>query len=223
MVRRIIRVFENTADTYDDWYHEPVGSYAFQSELKGLMKLLPLTGTGVDIGAGTGIFAEQLTTDQRKIICIDPSPEMLKVANRRHLETIIAVAETLPITLRSIDFAYMVTVLEFLPEPLMALESIRGILKDNSPLVILFINQESSWGERYSKQAMVGDLIFSHARIYKLEEVCALLKRSNYDPEELIGTLTAPPDKPGKEVELVSVGPETGAIFIKARKIGIDY
>ena len=53
--------------------------------------------------------------------------------------------------------------------------------------------------------------------------MCALLKRSNYDPEEFIGTLTAPPDKPGKEVELVPVGPETGAIFIKARKIGIDY
>lgn len=221
-MRRIIRVFENTADTYDDWYYKPVGSHAFQSELKGLMKLLPLTGTGVDIGAGTGIFAEQLTTDQRKIICIDPSPEMLKVANRRHLETIIAVAETLPITLRSIDFAYMVTVLEFLPEPLMALESIRDMLKDDSPLVILFINQESAWGERYSKQAMVGDPIFSHARIYKLEEVCALLKSSKYDPEKFVGTLTAPPDKPGKEVELFPAGPETGAIFIKARKSGID-
>ena len=222
-MRRIIRVFENTADAYDDWYYKPIGSYAFQSELKGLKKLLPLTGTGVDIGAGTGIFAEQLTTDQRKIICIDPSPEMLKIANRRHLETIIAVAETLPITLRSIDFAYMVTVLEFLTEPLKALESIRDILKENSPLVILFINQESSWGERYSKQALVGDPIFSHAKIYKLEEVCALLKNSKYDPEELVGTLTAPPDKPGKEVELVPVGPETGAIFIKARKTGIDY
>ncbi len=222
MIRRTIRVFENTADTYNDWYYKPIGSYAFQSELKGLKKLLPLTGIGVDIGAGTGIFAEQLTTDQRKIICIDPSPKMLIKANKRQLETIIAVAEKLPIVPRSIDFAYMVTVLEFLTEPLKAIKSIRDILKENSSLVILFINQESAWGERYSKQAMVGDPIFSHARIYKLEEVCALLKSSNYDPEEFVGTLTAPPDKPGKEVELVPVSPETGAIFLKARKIGID-
>ena len=222
MARRIIGAFEKTADTYDDWYHKPIGSHAFKSELKGLKKLLPLTGTGVDIGAGTGIFAEQLTTDQRKIICIDPSTEMLKAANRRQLETIMAVSEALPIKLESIDFSYMVTVFEFLPEPSLTLESIRDILKDDSPIVILFINQESSWGERYSEQAKRGDPIFSHAKIYKLEEVVAMLKASNFDPEEIVGTLTAPPDKPGREVELVPAGPETGVILIKARKREID-
>lgn len=61
-MRRIIRVFENTADAYDDWYYKHIGSYAFQSELKGLKKLLPLTGTGVDIGAGTGMRARARAT-----------------------------------------------------------------------------------------------------------------------------------------------------------------
>lgn len=222
MARRTIKVFEKTADTYDDWYHKPIGSHAFQSELKGLEKLLPQTGIGVDIGAGTGIFAEHLTTDQRNIICIDPSQEMLKSANRRRLETIIAVSEALPIKPESIDFSYMVTVLEFLPEPSMTLESIRDTLKDDSPIVILFINKESSWGEKYSEEARRGDPVFSHAKIYKQEEVSTLLKDSSFEPEELIGTLTAPPDKPGREVELLPAGPETGVIFIKARKTGID-
>lgn len=215
----MLKAFETAANNYDEWYDKPIGTYVFQSELTGLKKLLPLTGTGVDIGAGTGIFTEQLTTDKRKIICIDPSPEMLKFAKRRYLDSILAISENLPIKPKSIDFAYMVTVLEFLSEPFKALESIRGMLKVNSSLVILFINKESSWGKKYSEQAKLGDPIFSHARLYRPKEVVVMLKNSNYVPEELVGTITSPPDKLGKKVELVKASSYAGVILIEGRKI----
>jgi ubiquinone/menaquinone biosynthesis C-methylase UbiE len=130
----------------------------------------------------------------------------------------LAITENLPIKPISLDFAYMVTVLEFLSDPLKALKSIWDILKVNSSLVILLINKESSWGKKYSEQAKLGDPIFSHSRLYSLKEVFVMLKNSNYVPEELVGTVTSPPDKLGKKVELVEASSDTGVILIKGRK-----
>ena len=216
--REIIEVFEKSAPSYDDWYRKPIGVYAFRSELKGLRDLLPSSGLGLDVGAGTGIFAQQLSTDERKIVCIEPSLGMLKEAKKRNLQVIAATAETFPLRPMIIDFAYMVTVIEFLPEPLKALRAIGESLKEDATLVILFINKESSWGEHYSKLAEKGDPIFSHARLYTLGDMCSLFERACYDPQEFLGTLTASPDEPGEEVKLVPISSGAGVILIKARK-----
>ncbi|HDJ21628.1 MAG TPA: class I SAM-dependent methyltransferase [Candidatus Bathyarchaeota archaeon] len=81
--REIIEIFENASASYDEWYGKPVGVYAFRSELVGLEALLPHSGLGIDIGAGTGIFAKYLSTDERSIVCLDPSSGMLKEAKKR--------------------------------------------------------------------------------------------------------------------------------------------
>lgn len=216
--REIIEVFEKSSPSYDDWYRKPIGVYAFRSELKGLRDLLPSSGLGLDVGAGTGIFAQQLSTDERKIVCIEPSLGMLKEAKKRNLPVIAAIAETFPLRPMIMDFAYMVTVIEFLTEPLKALRTISEGLKEDATLVILFINKESSWGEQYSKLAEKGDPIFSHARFYTLGDMCSLFERASYDPQEFLGTLTSSPDEPGEEVKLVPVSSEVGVILIKAMK-----
>ena len=217
-VRGIIGIFEKAAAYYDEWYRKPVGVYAFRSELRGLEALLPPSGLGVDIGAGTGIFAKHLSAGERYVVCLDPSPGMLKEAEKRNLPAIVATAEASPFKHGSLDFAYMVTVIEFLPDPLKALRSVGAILKGDAPLAILLINRESSWGEQYSKLAEKGDPIFSHARLYTLGEVCSLLKKAGYEPVEFLGTLTAPPDEPEEEYKLVPISPGVGVILIKARK-----
>jgi SAM-dependent methyltransferase len=218
ITREIIEIFENAAASYDKWYGRPIGVYAFRSELIGLEALLPQRGVGVDIGAGTGIFAKCVSTDERSVVCLDPSPGMLQEAKKRGLPSIIAVAEASPIRHGSIDFAYMVTVLEFLPEPLKALYSVGGILREDAPLVILLINRDSSWGEHYSRLAERGDQIFSRAKLYTLGEVSSLLKKAGFEPAESMGTLTASPDEPVEEYQLFPNRRGVGVILIKAKK-----
>ncbi len=216
--REIIEIFENAAASYDEWYGKPVGVYAFRSELVGLEALLPHSGLGIDIGSGTGIFAKYLSTDERSVVCLDPSQGMLKEAKKRNLPSIIAMAEASPIRRGSLDFAYMVTVLEFMPEPLKSLYSVNKILREDATLVILLINRDSSWGEHYSKLAEKGNQIFSRAKLYTLSEVSSLLKKAGFDPVESVGTLTASPDEPEEEYQLVPIRRGVGVILIKAKK-----
>ena len=218
-MREIIEVFEKAATSYDEWYRSPIGSYAFRSELKGLEALLPPLGVGIDVGAGTGIFAKHLSTGGRCVVCLDPSPGMLKEAEKRHLSAIIAAAEVSPIRHGSLDFAYMVTVIEFLADPIQALRSVGAVLKEEATLVILTINRESSWGEHYSKLAEKGDPIFSRANLYELGDVCSFLDKAGFELEKSVGTLTASPNEPEGEYELVPVSPGVGVILIKAKKL----
>ncbi len=218
IMREIINVFEEASSSYDDWYHKPKGVYAFHSELMGLKALLPPSGVGIDIGSGTGIFAEHLTTDERCVICMDPSPGMLDKVKKRGLPAIRATVEALPLRYGRLQFAYMVTVMEFLRNPLRALCSIGEILKEDAPLVTLLINRESPWGEQYSKLAEKGDPIFSHARLFTLNEASCILKKSGFHVEESIGTLTASPDEPKEEYKLVPIKRGVGVILIKAKQ-----
>jgi len=216
----VIRAFDEAADTYDDWYRRPRGSQVLLSELRGLEALLPSAGLGAEVGAGTGIFAERLASEERRVICIDPSPAMLKHAADRALPTILSTAEEIPLRRGRLDFAYMVTALEFMPDPAAALRSVGTALRAEAPLVTLTINRASPWGRLYAEMAERGDPIFSHARLYYFEEVRALLAGAGFEPLEAVGALTAPPDEFEEVIKLVPVGPAAGVVLIKSWKSG---
>lgn len=216
-----IKAFDKAADTYEDWYRRPKGAEIFLSELRGLEALLPASGLGAEIGAGTGIFAEHLTSEERWVVCIDPSTGMLEHAARKGLPAILAAAEGCPLKQESLDFAYMVTVLEFLSDPVETLHLVGEALKTNAPLVTLTINRESPWGDLYAEKAEEGDLIFRHARLYTFKEVLTFLADAGYEPLETLGTLTTAPDEPEGEIRLVPAGPDAGVVLTKAcRKRG---
>ncbi|MCD6479975.1 class I SAM-dependent methyltransferase, partial [Candidatus Bathyarchaeota archaeon] len=187
-VSQTIRVFNEASENYDSWYETPMGRYALSCELEGLKRMLPQRGIGIDVGAGTGIFAEHLS-DDRIIICLDPSPGMLRRAARRGLPSILGVAEHPPLRPRCLDFIYMVATLEFLPEPIKALEALRISLKPHGSLILLIINTESPWGRLYLKLGEEGDPIFSRIRLYNYEDALKLLKEAGLKLLAAVGTL----------------------------------
>lgn len=216
--KKIIGAFERSASSYEDWYSKPMGVYAFKSELDGLKTLLPISGVGLDIGAGTGIFAEHLSTVERTIICLDPSYNMTEKAADRGLTVILAVAENIPLRSGIIDFAYLVTVLEFVPNPQDMLNSVSTVLKEDAPLILAFINRDSVWGKLYTRRSENEESVFHFSRLYSLAEVCQFLRDSGYIVDKIVGTLTSPPDKPSDEIGLTSDTSKAGVILIKARK-----
>lgn len=215
---KTIKVFDKSAQVYEDWYKEPMGIQVLEAELQGIQALIPPIGLGAEIGAGTGIFAEQLTTEGRRIICVEPSKEMLVQAAQRDLQAILGVGEALPLRRECLDFAYLVTVLEFLSDPLVALNSIREALKAGTALVTLTINRGSSWGRFYTELAEKGDPIFRCAHLYDVDEVKIILEAAGYEPREALSTLTNPPDSDEVGVELAPTNPDAGVTLIKSIK-----
>ena len=210
-----VRAFDKLAYVYDDWYRTAKGSQVYEAERSLVDNLLPDIGVGVEIGAGTGVFAEALTNSGRLVICLDPSKEMLTRAKQRGLTCVLGSAESMPFKSGRLDFAYMVTVLEFLTKPVRAFDEARKVNKSAAPIIVVFVNRDSPWGALYKSMAESGDPIFRHAHLYSLGEVEKLAGESGLSRVEAFGTLTKGPSDPdaGDEVEEPSL--KTGVIAIK--------
>jgi SAM-dependent methyltransferase len=217
-VSEVAKVFDRAASVYEEWYRERIGAQVLAAELRGLRVLLPEKGLGAEVGAGTGIFAERLSIGCRGVVCVDPSPGMLSKAAHKGLTTVMAVAEAIPFRSEVLDFAYFVTVFEFLADPLEALMSVRGTLKTGAPLVTLTINRGSPWGKLYREKAEEGDPIFRQSRLYEMDEVGALHAKAGYEYREALSTLTNPPSAEDIGTELVPANPDNGVVLIKSVK-----
>ena len=203
------------AGIYDDWYNHPQGRQVFQAEREAVQRMIPATGLGVEIGAGTGVFAESLTGDERLIICLDPSIMMLGKARSRGLPCILGYGDFQPFRVDTLDFAYMVTVLEFINEPKRVFREIKETAKEKAVLSILFINSDSSWGELYREIGTKGDPVFRHAKIYKLEEVSELLNIADYRVIDIKATLNSDPINQEVDGELLEPSQRSGVIALK--------
>ncbi|WP_460024889.1 class I SAM-dependent methyltransferase [Infirmifilum sp. SLHALR2] len=179
MVEEVVEVFSQNAEAYDSWYRTPAGSAVLEAEASLLDLLLP-RGVGADIGAGTGVFAEKLS-ENREIVCLDPSEPMLRLARGRCQHLVVGVGEQPPLRSGSLSFAYMVTVLEFLENPRKVLESVRGLLREGGVLAVLSIERESPWGQLYRRLASENlDPVLAKAKFYSRREAEDFLLEAGY-------------------------------------------
>jgi ubiquinone/menaquinone biosynthesis C-methylase UbiE len=215
-LRDSVKAFDQVASSYDDWYSHPQGRQVFEAELNALESLIPCSGLGLEVGAGTGAFAESLTAQDRAIVCIDPSEAMLAKAGERKLPAIMGVGEHVPLTGASLDFCYMVTTLEFLEDPVAALKEIKETMVRAASLTILFINADSPWGSLYRQIGIEGDPVFSHANLFSHVEVLDMLAEAGYRLMKSVGTLTTGPRELEVGAGLEEPSPETGVILVKA-------
>jgi Methylase involved in ubiquinone/menaquinone biosynthesis len=176
---RIIGVFDSIARSYDEWYAQPAGQVVLRTEARMLDAVLP-RGLGVEVGAGTCVFPPLLSRD-REIVCLDPALGMLSLCRGRCPHPVAGTAEEPPLRRGSLDFAYMVAVLEFLENPGRALAALGSLLKRGGVLAVLFIERESSWGRLYRELAEKrADPVLAVARFLSLGEVISLVERSGF-------------------------------------------
>ena len=214
-----VRAFDRAAQGYDDWYRHPQGAQVLKAEMDLLNQLLPSCGLGLEIGAGTGVFAHGLTNQDRVIVCLDPSLEMISRAAARGLPSVAGDGDSLPFRGVTMDFTYMVTVLEFLGDPVAVFKQVKATAKAGSPLAILFINPESAWGRFYVEIGSRGDPVFRHARLRSLGEAEELLREAGYKVEKALGTLTTGPIEPKVGAEVRASCEGCGVIAVGAKPI----
>lgn len=156
-----VKPFEKYTSEYEKWFRE--NQLVYISELNAIMRVLPRTGKGLEIGVGTGRFAAPFGID----LGLEPSTRMLKIARRNGIRVIKGIAEELPFKSNRFDFALMVTTICFLDDIKSAFREARRILKPGGRLIIGFIDRDSSLGKLYEKNK-------ENSEFYKFATFCSV-------------------------------------------------
>jgi len=184
------KVFSEYVSRYDAWYEKhPI---LYKSELNLVSSLWKKGKTSLEIGVGTGRFAEPLG------ICfgLDPSFEMLKKAKERGIKTVKGIGEKLPFLDCSFDSLLIAITICFVEDPIRVLQESYRVLKPGGMIVIAFIDRISPWGEYYSEKSSP---FYKIARFFSVEEVEKMLKKAGFKVIEKKQSLFL---KPGEKEKL---------------------
>jgi len=167
-----VEPFERHYERYERWFEEH--RYAYLSELEAVRRLIP-KGEGMEIGVGSGRFAEPLGIKQG----VEPSKRMAEIARKRGIKVIEGVAEELPFEDESFDFLLMVTTICFLDDAEEALREAHRVLKLGGSMIIGFIDRESPLGKEYLKHKEE-NVFYREATFYSVKDVLSLLRGFRY-------------------------------------------
>lgn len=201
---------EHTVE-YEEWF--TTNRAAYESEIEAVRRMVPAGGTGLEVGVGTGKFAEPLGIT----LGIEPSASMRDVARRRGIRTASGVAEALPVVDGYFDFVLMVTVLCFFEDPGKALLETQRVLKPGGSIVIAFIDRDSPLGRKYDEKK--GDTVFyKDANFLSAAEVTSHLEEAGFDNPRFVQTIFHS-HKESDEVQPVREGHGDGVfVVVKAEK-----
>lgn len=208
-----VQPFEKYAKRYEDWFDR--NRFAYKSELEAVRTMLPKHGKGVEIGVGSGRFAAPLKIN----FGIEPSPKMRTLAKKRGIKVIDGMAEKLPCTSKTYDYALMVTTLCFLDDVDAAFKEVHRILKPKGCFVNGFVDKESELGIFYRKHKEE-NVFYKVAEFYSVSEVIEHLEKANFKNFEFAQTIfhslhnitSVEPVKPGYG--------EGSFVVVKAEKYG---
>ena len=122
----------------------------YQKVLEGLAEnyfkifpwdILSCNSVGFDMGCGSGRWAIYVSSKVKKLICIDPSEEAIKVAqknlkNKKNCSLAVGSANSNNLKDNSMEFGYSLGVMHHLPDTLSALENCSRKLKKGAPFLI---------------------------------------------------------------------------------------
>ena len=180
-------VFDTYAEEYDNWFDTHL--WVYQSEVQAVKMLLPQTGKGVEIGAGTGRFAVPFDIT----IGVEPSKAMADIARSRGMTIYDAKAEALPFDDNAFDFALIVTTICFLEDPLQALREIRRILRPDGKIIIGMLDKDSPLGKEYDSKKK-SSKFYQYAKFYSVNQVMEWLRIVGYNYIHVMQTIFQKPE-----------------------------
>jgi SAM-dependent methyltransferase len=185
--------FADYVNQYEAWFEQH--RYAYQAEVRAVKALLPATGLAVEIGVGTGRFAEPLGIQ----FGVDPSRAMLHLARERGVMAVLGVGESLPFPDSTFDNALMVTAVCFLDDIHRAFVEARRILHPEGAIVVGLVDEESPVGRLYLERREES-VFYSHAHFFSVEGIVYWLERTGFHGFEFRQTLFGlPAETPNSE------------------------
>ncbi|MCK9418210.1 MAG: class I SAM-dependent methyltransferase [Nitrospirae bacterium] len=177
--------FEKNVQQYEEWFVD--NPFAYVSELHAVQKLLPVKGSGIEIGMGTGRFSAPLGIKQG----IEPSRSMAEVAKKKGLDVLSGVAENLPYKDSEFDFCLMVTTVCFLDDIDRAFQEAYRVLNPRGSFIIGFVDKNSPIGNTYQQQKNES-LFYKAATFYSVDDLLVHLKKAGFLKFRFCQTLFGP-------------------------------
>ncbi|MDD3876157.1 MAG: class I SAM-dependent methyltransferase [Bacteroidales bacterium] len=174
--------FDNYTNDYENWFKE---NYSlFQSELLALKQVIPVEKKGLEIGVGSGIFAEKLDIK----FGIDISENMLNYARKRQINVVQGFAESLPYPDSSFDYAVFITSICFINNPSKALDEAYRVIKNGGDLIIAFIDKDSTLGQKLTIKKE-DSKFFKTANLYSAKDMISLIETTKFKITKVLQTL----------------------------------
>ncbi|MDD3051252.1 MAG: class I SAM-dependent methyltransferase [Candidatus Cloacimonetes bacterium] len=175
-------VFEKYYKEYDEWF--TVNKHLYLAELNIIKKVIPPQKNGMEIGIGTGMFAEPLGIK----IGVEPATKMAEISRRKGIEVHNGTAENLPFDNGIFDFALMVTTICFVDDVFQSLSEAYRVLKDKGQIIIGFVDKESKIGKQYQAEKEKSKF-YKNATFFSTEEILDFLEQSSFNNFEIMQTL----------------------------------
>lgn len=179
-------VFDLHYNEYDNWFIRNQSVYL--TELLALKKIITKPQRGLEIGIGTGRYAQMLGIPYG----IDISFPMLKIARERECIVACADANKLPFKKDEFEYSLLMVTLCFVKSPKKVIKEAKRILVKDGKLVIGIIDKNSKLGRLYQKKDSV---FYKSARFFSTREVMQLFKKNGFRKIITYQTLFNEPDK----------------------------
>lgn len=166
--------FQKYTARYENWFED--NYWVYQAELKAVKCLLPEGQYGVEIGIGSGRFAEPLGIK----VGVEPSSHMRDFAQKRGIKVLDGVAENLPFKNSVFKFVLMVTTICFVDDINKSFEEAFRVLTEGGYLIIGMVDRESPIGQIYLTHQN-SNVFYKEATFYSVEEVLEIMKQTGFD------------------------------------------
>jgi SAM-dependent methyltransferase len=174
--------FERHTDRYEAWFEDHEDAY--QSELDALGRLVEPTGDGLEIGVGSGRFADPLGID----VGVDPAEQMLRRSRKRGIDVVRGVAESLPFADGVFDTALIVTTICFVDDVPRTLAEADRVLDADGALVLGYIDRDSPVGEIYQRTKEANPF-YREATFVSTAELLESLETAGFTDFEFVQTI----------------------------------
>ncbi len=174
--------FDNHLKEYEEWFDS--NHFVYLSELDAVRKVLPSQGRGIEIGIGSGLFAEPLGIKEG----CDPSAEMRGKAQKRRLKVKECVAEALPYENGSADYVLMVTTICFVDDPQKTFKEIFRVLKPEGSVIVAFVDKDSPVGKIYLENK-AKSMFYKEATFFSTDEILKLLRNAGFTTDRIVQTV----------------------------------
>lgn len=204
--------FDNYSAEYDNWFE--INKYAFQSELNAVNKALTCHTEIVEIGVGSGIFAEPLGIKEG----IEPSKAMREKAEKRGIKVLDAIAEKLPYADNSKNGAVMITTICFVDDLHKSFQEVNRILKRSGLFIIGFVDKDSPIGKIYLEH-IEESKFYQEATFYGTEEIYRVLMETGFKISDTWQTVFGKIEEINKVQEVLTGYGQGSFVVIKAQKV----
>lgn len=180
--------FDSIAAGYDAWYDTPLGRLVDRLEKNAVLGLVGdrAEGAALDLSCGTGNYAITLAERGFRVVGVDASEPMLRVARAKTAQAKLDVgllradASALPFRAGAFDLVTLILGLEFTAEPGRALGEARRVLKPGGDLVVAILNRGGLWTLWRRLKRLVVPSVWRAATFLHPDELRDLLRAGSF-------------------------------------------